>query len=164
MRLSVKYGVRDGRIIATAQIPGSSLVVRACLRADEFQDVLDYLGIVRDDTIAGVGFSFKKLSRGLKRFAKKVAASKVFKGIAKVVNNPIFRALIPPQIALALAIAEKAAKALGAAKRGVPGAAAALAKAVAQARDGDPIVKQGLVLAAQATGVKPSSLAAEAAS
>jgi hypothetical protein len=165
MRLRIRYTIRNGCLIAIADIPQSTLTVRVSMSADEAAELLERYGVLRDDEIAGldyVGASFwKRMSRRLKKTIKKVAASKVFKAISAVVKNPIFQALIPPQVMMAINIAGQASKAIGGVVKGNSDAArAALAKAVDAARAGDKTMAQGLTLAAQATGIKPSELIA----
>ena len=164
MKLRVRYTIRDGELVASATIPDSTLVVRASLSIDEAIHVLSALGVERDDSVSGYGDEvgaswWTRLKRKVKNTVKKIAASKVFKAIGSVLKNPIFQALIPAPIAMAIGIAEKAAKAIGAVVKGGDQAAkAALAVAVDAARGGDKAVAQGLTLAAQFTGVKPSEL------
>jgi hypothetical protein len=167
-------------MICRVSFPGSSLKVRAEVSLPEFEEVVSQLPIdipeVRarlqrwgvelseDETVSGgyavqnVGFSFKKFSRGLKKFAKKVAASKAFKLVSKVLDNPLIKALIPPQISMLINIAGAAGKAMSGARAGNPAAIAALASAVDKARGGDPVMARGLTLAAQLTGTKPTAV------
>lgn len=184
MRANVRYTVKANEVICLVSFPRSSLKVRAIVSLDEFQDVVSMLPIdvpaVRerltswgiqlseDDTVSGgyavgsVGFSFKKMARGLKRFAKKVASSKAFKLIGKVLDNPLIKALIPPQISMMINIASAAGKAMGGARAGNPAAVRALAEAVDKARGGDPVMAKGLALAAQLTGTRPTAVLAAA--
>jgi hypothetical protein len=181
MNANVRYTIRDSSLIALMTFPGSTLKLRAVLTMDEFKRVLAELPldeprvreslarwgvrVSEDDTVSGddVGFSFRKFTRGLKRFAKKVAASKAFKMISSVLSNPIISALIPIPLGRILTIASKTSEALGAARRGDPAALAALATAVDTARGGDPLMAKGLALAAKATGQRPTELLAAAA-
>lgn len=180
MRASVRYITRANEMICLVSFPNSSLKVRASVDLAEFNDVLSQLPVdvpevrarlqswgvnfAEDETVSGgyaveeIGFSFKKFSRGLKKFAKKVASSKAFKLIGKIINNPILKALIPPQIGMLINIASAASKAMGAARKGDPAALSAIATAVDQARGGDPVMAKGLALAAQLTGTKPTAV------
>ena len=80
-----------------------------------------------------VGFSlFRKLARGVSKFAKKVARSKLLRGALKLarkaLSSPFLQSLLPPQVALALRAASAIAKV---AKRG--GAMAAIASKLREA-------------------------------
>lgn len=152
MRLTTR---REGDlVIATLEIPAPG---RGIVRVNARASVAVVRAIIDRAIKAAepsVGFSFKKLFKAAAKIAGKVAKSKVLQMAGKIINNPLVKAIIPPQISMALGAANAAMKAIRAAKGGSAEAKAAIAKAAGQARGGNPIAAAALKAAAAATGTK----------
>jgi hypothetical protein len=144
---------RNGIVTATFTVPladGRTVRVRSAVALADLRYVCRQTaqrwGVSGDEL---VGFSFKKL-------AKKISKMKALKIVAKIATNPIFKSLIPPQIAMAISATEAATKAIRAAKKGSKEAKAALRTAFNAAKAGDPVAKAALNNAQRMTGTQLS--------
>jgi hypothetical protein len=87
----------------------------------------------------------------LKKLARRIARGKMFRALGKIVKNPIFRAILPPQVSMAIGLAGGAAKLIGKAKKGDKKAAAKLKRAM---RSGNETAREAMRLAAAGTGTR----------
>jgi hypothetical protein len=81
------------------------------------------------ECLEGVGLSFADVARAARRLARSAAVAKALRAAARIARNPALRAVLPPQVSIALRATMAARRLIVRARRGDASARARLASA-----------------------------------